>query len=583
MWSKKKKKRALNTIITYGGPHKAWLVRGMLGTIGVVLFRLLMPWPLRGVVEVVFPRGSDQGKLLVDYLPAWGEPVVWLAGFYILIAIGLGISELIQRVNIMRFSSQTVHDMRSAAVRGLKGMPQQERTGSGDIIARIIGDSARIKAGLSGIMVHGLQNGLLFVLVCAVMLYISVVLGLIFLVAGLIALYIGISASTPVARTASRQRRKEGDYAAAITEELDYGGQDIQLEEINWSSARKEVRTTKIIAVSSLFVHVVLAAAVGLALWIGSYGVREGYIEPGELFLFIAYALTVHRRMVQVGRQSARTGKVLACADRIGAFLRNVGSAEVTALQPHVFVPIKTGLRLESVKLASVHGRDSRARLRRTSLTIRPETTVAVLGNIGSGKSSLLRVLAGVEFPDKGKIYWDDQDVSHSDDGLSTRVAYLPQDPVFPPTHLWKLIGLKEPGELTAEQEETLVNIEAMKIVKSFPKGLSKKVGLTSISRNEARLLRLAGLLIGDTSSVWVFDNPLQGFRSRKAEKCLDEIIKCASGRTVVISFSEPVRLESFDRVLYMRGGKVRFDGTPVEWEEWRRTQKEESKINRSL
>jgi ABC-type bacteriocin/lantibiotic exporter with double-glycine peptidase domain len=409
------------------------------------------------------------------------------------------------------------------------------------------------------------------------MLYISVVLGLIFFVAGLIALYIGISASTPVARTASRQRRKEGDYASAITEELDYGGQDLQLEEINSSSARKEVRTTKIIAISSLYVHVVLAAAVGLALWFGANGVKAGHIAPGELFLFIAYALTVHRRMVQVGRQSARTGKVLACADRIGAFLRNVGSTEVPASRPHVFVPLKTGLRLDHVKLTSLHGREARARLRSTDLVIQPETSVAVLGNIGSGKSSLLHLLAGAEFPDKGNIYWDDIDVSSCEDGLSSRVAYLPQDPVFPPIHLWKLIGLKGPVELTADQEETLGNIEALKVVKSFPKGLTKKVGLTSLSRNEARLLRLAGLLIGDTSSVWVFDNPVQGLRHKKAERCLDEIMKCASGRTVVLSLTEPVRLKSFDRVLDMGGGKVRFDGTPAEWEEWRRSQKVKS------
>ena len=55
------KKRARNTIRTikeYGQPQASWLVRGGLATLGVVFFRLAMPWPLRGVVEVVFPRES---------------------------------------------------------------------------------------------------------------------------------------------------------------------------------------------------------------------------------------------------------------------------------------------------------------------------------------------------------------------------------------------------------------------------------------------------------------------------------------------------------------------------------------------
>ncbi|MFQ5464315.1 MAG: ATP-binding cassette domain-containing protein [Thermodesulfobacteriota bacterium] len=574
MWTKKKKQRAIDAIITYGGPHRRRLVRGGLATIGVVFFRLAMPWPLRGVVEVVFPRGSHSGRLMVDYLPGWGDPVLWLGGVYLLLALGLGVSEYIQRVDIMRFAAGTVHDMRAAAVRAAKWLPLQERATSGDLIARIIGDSARIKAGLSGIMVHGLQNGLLFLAVCLLLLYISLPLGMVFLVAGVIALYIGLTTSTPVAETASKHRSKEGDYAAALQEGLETGGLDLQLEELNSSSARKEVKTTRLIARSSLFIHVVLAAAVGLALWVGAKGVTAGMIAPGELFLFIAYALTVHRRMVQVGRQSARTGKVLACANRIGSIISNAASAGARRPTAPDMAPLESGLRLEEVKVASDGGRGGRPRLRRTDLSVHPETRVAVLGSIGSGKSTLLRVLAGVETPDKGKVFWDGEEVSKKEGTLASRVAYLRQYPVFPPTHIWKTIGLREPGALTVEQEETLRRIEAWKVIQSFSKGVEKKVGSSSISRNEARILRLAGILLGSGSSVWLLDNPVQGFARKRAKRCLGEILKCATDRTVVIALAEPLLLDRFDRVLFLRGGKVRFDGTPAEWEEWRRAQR---------
>ena len=98
MWSKKKRRRALSTIVRFGKPHRRHFVKGLAATFAVVFFRLAMPWPLRGVVESVFPAATDQGGLLVDFLPAWGDPVLWLGGVYVLLALGCGLFEMFQRV-----------------------------------------------------------------------------------------------------------------------------------------------------------------------------------------------------------------------------------------------------------------------------------------------------------------------------------------------------------------------------------------------------------------------------------------------------------------------------------------------------
>ncbi len=571
MWNKKKQKRAIDTIIAYGKPHKHWLLRGVLATIGVVFFRLFMPWPLRWVVEVVFSKGSHGGVAIMDMLPEWGDPILWFGAIYVLLAVGLGISELIQRVNIMRFASQTVHGMRADSVKGASLLPVEKRSAIGEVISRIIGDSARVKAGLAGVLLHGLQNGLLFLSVCAVLLYVSVQLGLIFLVAGLIALLIGLATSTPVAKIASKQRRKEGDYAVAIQEGLDGSGDGLQLDELNESSSRKEVRTTKIIAISSLYVHILLAVAVCIALWVGARGVEDGSIMPGELFLFIAYALTVHRRMIQVGRQSARSGKVLACADRISAFIHSADKERaVTEYVPEP-TPLKKGLRLEDVRLSSFRGRGSRSRLKRTDLLIEPGSRVAVTGKVGSGKSSLLRILAGRDMPDRGKTFWDDTETQDKEDSLSSLVSYLAQEPSFPPCHIWKLLGLEGPESITGAVEETLKNVTALPVLKSLPEGLEKKLSSAHFSRNEARALCLAHILLTDDSKFLVLDSPMQGLKGKKAAGCLAEIMKHATGRTLVVALSTASGLELFDRVIQMRSSRVEFDGTPEDFKRWKR------------
>ncbi len=202
--------KAARAILPFARPHRRWMVRGILASVGVVLFRLALPWPLRGIMEIVFPSTADASGAMLKVLPTWGDPVLWFCGTYVLLAIGAGISEMIQRVNFKRFTTHTVHDLRSAAARNVIGQGAARRYPAGEMIARIIGDTARVKAGMNGIFVHIFQNGILFVGICIVLLVVSLQVGLLFLGGGLLAIAIGIRTSTPVAETTSQYRRKEG-------------------------------------------------------------------------------------------------------------------------------------------------------------------------------------------------------------------------------------------------------------------------------------------------------------------------------------------------------------------------------------
>ena len=139
----------------HGRDFRGLLLRGCAATIGVVLFRLAMPWPLRGFIELVVPGQDHRGRVVVDLLPAWGEPLIWLALIYILIALGSGICELVQRVAMKKYAAYTMHRMRASGVEGvLSGSEQLDEDEAADLITRLIGDSARAKAEWSGILVH---------------------------------------------------------------------------------------------------------------------------------------------------------------------------------------------------------------------------------------------------------------------------------------------------------------------------------------------------------------------------------------------------------------------------------------------
>jgi len=550
MWSWKKSRRSLAMLRPYGRIYRPWLVKGTLATIGLVLLRLALPWPLKGVIEVLMPHHHAKHHHLA-YLPSWGDPILWFVGAFVLLVLLVGIAEMLQRICMAKFATHTVHDLRAAAVRGAARRGGQDEPG--ELIARIVGDAARIKESLKGILIHASQNGLLFLGVAVVFLFISPQLSAYFFAGGLIAIAIGGYTSSQVATVFRKQRKKEGAYATALFQGFE--SDSLDLDRLNQSSAVKDVRITKLMTLSSLVVHVALAATTGIAVWAGSRQVKAGTLSAGDLFLFITYALTIHHRVVQVGRQFSRSGKVMACVDRIGSLIDE--SAPEAA--PPAAKPLATSIRLEAAELDK--------RLGPVDLALKAGSRVAVLGGTGSGKSSLFRLLAGIDSPEHGKIRWDDEDLSERPVDLLARVGYLGQETTFPRARIWKILGLPGPEAPAAETLGLLKKIGAWRLIERRERGLKDKVGSPDLSRNEARLLRLGAILLGN-APVWMLDAPVDGLSVRRARRCLNVLFEKLGARTAVVGLARPVALERFDRIVALRDGRIAFDGTPQEWKE---------------
>jgi ABC-type multidrug transport system fused ATPase/permease subunit len=548
------RRTALRLLVAAAARYRGALLFGALATVGVVAMRLALPWPLRGVVENVFPPAAGEGAPIGASLEFPGGPVVAFCVIYFLLAVGTGVFEWVQRVWMARAASLTAHDLRGAAVEAT-ARGSARTIDRADLITRIIGDSARLRADLKGILVHLTQNTLLLLAITALFLVLAPKLGLLFLLSGLLATLIGYGTVEEVAETASRARRKESKYASAIHGDAEaISGTPVR--KLNRSSAKKEVRITRIIGRSTLLVHAAVAATLGFAFWSGVQDVRHGTLAPGELFLFIAYAITIQRRAVMIGRQVARGGKLLATAQRIGGLI----GGEREALPPPV-ATLRETMRLDGL-------RSRRGRVGPVDLTIRHGTRTLVLGGDGAGKSTFLRLLAGREPARRGRLLWDGQAVDDTT-ALWPRVAWLGDEVEFGGVTPRALLGLPQDGEPTADQVRLLELQGAWKIVCRLEQGLDQSVSSAELSRRERRTLALAGILLGD-APVWILDEPVEADVAKERAR-LQALLDHGANRTIVIGLRRPVCVDRFDRVVVLRKGKVDFEGTPAEWQLRRR------------
>ena len=171
----------LRSLAPFARPHRRLFLKGILGALLVVGLRLALPWPFRLMIDPWVSGQTLQLGGALSWIPIEINPVIALGGVFFVLLLGVGYADFVERVNFARFAIGLVKDLR---VRAFSGISQEDTldqsTASGDLVARLIGDTARIKAGLQGFLVHVATNGLLFAGVIIILIWMDLALGVIF-------------------------------------------------------------------------------------------------------------------------------------------------------------------------------------------------------------------------------------------------------------------------------------------------------------------------------------------------------------------------------------------------------------------
>ncbi len=207
---------------------------------------------------------------------------------------------------------------------------------------------------------------------------------------------------------------------------------------------------------------------------------------------------------------------------------------------------------------------DGTRALSSVDLTIEPGEGVAIVGQNGSGKSTMIRHLNGLLRPTEGRVLLDGDDIVDTRVAtLAGRVGIVFQNPdrqifagkvraevAFGP----RILG-RTATESSAATDAALaaVGLTGLGETNPYDLGYSRR-----------KLLTLASILAMETSVV-VLDEPTTGQDARglaRVQQVIEGLI--ASGRTV-IAISHDMRFvaETFDRVVVMGGGRILLDGSP--------------------
>jgi ATP-binding cassette subfamily C protein LapB len=201
--------------------------------------------------------------------------------------------------------------------------------------------------------------------------------------------------------------------------------------------------------------------------------------------------------------------------------------------------------------------------LNNLNVTIKKGEKVAILGKIGTGKSTLLKLIMNLYEPTNGSILVDEVDVRQIDPiDLRSSIGVVPQEPFL-------FMGTIKDNITIGEQyvsDEELISVSKIAGLDEFlgrhEAGFDLMVGERGdgLSGGERQSVTLARALISDPN-ILMLDEPTNSMDSQTEKAFISKLKNIIHDKTVIIVTHKTSILELVDRVIVLDNGNIIFDG----------------------
>jgi ATP-binding cassette subfamily B protein len=290
---------------------------------------------------------------------------------------------------------------------------------------------------------------------------------------------------------------------------------------------------------------------------VGGLAMVDKSLPAGDLFKFIDLIAKLFWPIIALGWMAGISPRAVVSAKRIGELLETrpaIGDPE----QPVELANVEGRLELEHVSFR--HAGADRPAVDDVSLSIPANTVVGVVGPTGSGKSSLLNLLARLFEAQSGEIRLDGVKIDRLPlSTLRRALGYVPQDS-FLFSDTWRdNVGFGAEERLSDEQIASLAERASMASeVATFPAGYDQKIGERGVTLSGGQRQRtcIARALAADPR-VLVLDDALSAVDT-ETEAALVRNLKSAShGRTVIIAAHRLSTVRHADQIVVLERGRV--------------------------
>ncbi len=304
--------------------------------------------------------------------------------------------------------------------------------------------------------------------------------------------------------------------------------------------------------------HTILQSVSLVTIVLGVYAIGNGELNVGGL---IAITILANRSMVPIITLSSvivKYKQVKEALDSLNEYWHL--PSEMDKYSELGMGKAKGKIEFNSVDF-SYHNSKYNS-IKNCSFTINAGERVGIIGQTGAGKSTIQKLLTGLERPTKGEIFLDDKNIStlHPME-LRENIAVMPQEPyLFSGT-------LKENLELSRNiSKEELSNLLSQTGLEELVKksgmgdGFIVGEGGKNLSVGQRHLVALARALMSD-SPILILDEPTTGLDVGLEKKLIQHLESTLNDKTIIVITHRFAALDLVDRLILINNGRIVADG----------------------
>jgi ATP-binding cassette subfamily B protein len=343
----------------------------------------------------------------------------------------------------------------------------------------------------------------------------------------------------------------------------DYEKQRFETE--NEAYAATGIKAGRVIAaVMPVMVIVMNLTIVGI-LWYGGFLADAGDLEVGKIIAFINYAAQILFAFMMLAFMFVFISRAQASTVRINEVLDSESDFKLPAAP--VTVPVQTGL----IEFRDVSFRynvaEKEPELKNINLTIQPGETVAILGETGSGKTTLVSLIPRLYDVSEGQVLVDGVDVRDYDvDTLRAAVGVVLQDTVLFRGTVEENIKWGKPD---AEEQEVCAAAgiaRADEFLNTLPDGYGTVVGQRGVGLSGGQRQRVAiARAILKKPRILILDDSTSAVDVMTEAEIQREFREKLTGCTCVIIAQRISAALDADRILVLKDGRIAEQGTHSE------------------